>query len=214
MEVFYNHDLERLILAHCKYHPWLHKSLALHAVIFYLYLFIFFSTMKLRTISLYTSISNHACRSAVVQVLVQARPAHYRPKPRVRASSTYVVAPYGRMLCAMLASWHCPRVNGQTLVNPTHSLLMGPSGSGCHGDGGGLWLLRGDEEKGRGHKWAKVTSQIEVSGVSWQCIWLFFSFLFFLFFCEAQKTATVLKRWSATYWSALSDRKWCCKKQT
>lgn len=45
---------------------------------------------------------------------------HYSPGSRVQASSTYVVAPYGRMLCAMLASWHYPRANGQTLVTPPH----------------------------------------------------------------------------------------------
>lgn len=32
-----------------------------------------------------------------------------------------MVAPYGRMLRAMLASWHCPRANGQTLVNRASS---------------------------------------------------------------------------------------------
>lgn len=43
--------------------------------------------------------------------------------PRIPESGpggTYVAAPYGGTLCAMLAGWHCPRVNGQTLVNPTH----------------------------------------------------------------------------------------------
>lgn len=47
--------------------------------------------------------------------------SHSGPDPESGASGTYVVAPYGRMPCAMLACWHYPRVNGQTLVNPTHS---------------------------------------------------------------------------------------------
>lgn len=75
-----------------------------------------------------------------------------------------MVAPYGRMLCAMLASWHCPRVNGQTLVNPTHSFSWDRTAQVTM-ETGGLWLPRGDEKKGRGQKWLKVTSPIEVSGV-------------------------------------------------
>lgn len=98
--------------------------------------------------------------------------AHDRPRSQVRACRTYVIAPYGRMLCAMLGSWHCPRVNGQTLVNPAHSLFSWDRAAQVAMEMGGLWLLRGNEKKGRGHKWLKVTSQIEVSGVSWQWIWL------------------------------------------
>lgn len=60
------------------------------------------------------------------------------------------MAPYGRMLCAMLASWHCPRVNGQTLVNPAHSPSLGMRVAQVAMETGGLWLLRGNEKKGRG----------------------------------------------------------------
>lgn len=95
------------------------------------------------------------------------------PDPQVRASGTYAMAPYGRMLCAMLASWRCPRVNGQTLVNPAHSPpSLGTERLRLPWRRVACGLLRGNEEKGSGHKWLKVTSQIEVSGTSWQGIWL------------------------------------------
>lgn len=91
---------------------------------------------------------------------------HYSPGSRVQASSTYVVAPYGRMLCAMLASWHYPRANGQTLVTPPHGtewlgLLWRRMACGCR-------VAMKRKKKRRGHKWVKVTSQR--SGAGWQWI--------------------------------------------
>lgn len=91
--------------------------------------------------------------SAAGRVLVQVWPVHtsgslQAQRSRVRASRTYAVAPYGRMLCAMLASWHYPRVNGQTLVNPTHSSSWDRTAQVAM-EMGGLWLQRGNEKKRR-----------------------------------------------------------------
>lgn len=77
-------------------------------------------------------------------------PATLQPESRVQASSTYVVAPYGRMLCAMLASWHYPRANGQTLVTPPHGtewlgLLWRRMACGCR-------VAMKRKKKRRGHK--------------------------------------------------------------
>lgn len=80
------------------------------------------------------------------------------PDPQSWASRTYVVAPYGRMLCAMLASWHCPRANGQTLVNPTHSLSHGTEQAQVAMETGGLWLPRGNEKKER-ERWVGHISE-------------------------------------------------------
>ena len=98
--------------------------------------------------------------------------AHYRPRLQVRASRTYMVAPYGRMLCAMLASWHCPRANGQTLVNPTHSSSWDRTAQVAM-ETGGLWLPRGDEEKGRegGRDEGRRGSQVSESNKSDRSQW-------------------------------------------
>lgn len=84
------------------------------------------------------------------------------------------MAPYGRMLCAMLASWHCPRVNGQTLVNPTHSFSWDRTAQVAM-EMGGLWLPRGNEKKRRGGSQVSERNKSERSqwsGVSWQGVWL------------------------------------------
>ncbi|KAI9530581.1 hypothetical protein NQZ68_000071 [Dissostichus eleginoides] len=50
------------------------------------------------------------------------------------------------MLRAMLASWHCPRVNGQTLVNPTHSFSWDRMAQVAM-ETDGLWLPRGNKKR-------------------------------------------------------------------
>lgn len=159
-----------------------------------------FSTLKLRTFCLFIGSQFCIWISCWTGSVPFTLAAHYRPRSRVRASRTYVVAPYGRMLCAMLASWHCPRVNGQTLVNPTHSFSWDREAHGFYGD---RWLVAA------AWQWKeREGSQVTESNKSDRSQrWSEFGF-----WCTVRrKTAMVLKRWPVTYWSALTDRKWCCK---
>lgn len=96
--------------------------------------------------------------------------AHYTPKSRVRASGTYAVAPYGRMLCAMLASWHYPRVNGQTLVNRTYSSSWDPTAWVTMTTGGlcGCRVAMKRKEEGNGRAGG---SQVNESNKSFRSQW-------------------------------------------
>lgn len=77
-----------------------------------------------------------------------------------------MVAPYGSMLCAMLASWHCPRVNGQTLVNPTHSFSWDRMAQVAM-ETDGLWLPRGNKKrKGGGPQVSKSNKSDRSQGWS------------------------------------------------
>lgn len=54
----------------------------------------------------------------------------------------------------------------------------------------------------------KVTSQIKVRGA--ERVGSESSFLMYSSY-KKKKNTSVLKRWPVTYWSALTDTKWCCK---
>lgn len=138
----------------------------------------------------------------LLRVFLFTPTAHYRPRSLVQASRMYVLAPYGKLLRAMLASWHDWRVNGQTLVNQTYPSSRERAVQVAM-EMDGLWLLRGTEKKGRGgHQWFQVTSHLEVSRVEWvgskSEVWCTI---------HTEKTAWTLKRSLVTYWSALTDRK-------
>ncbi|KAK9514797.1 hypothetical protein VZT92_025485 [Zoarces viviparus] len=103
-----------------------------------------FSTEKLRTLRLFTSRQPCMWISCWIRVYrAQVRPVQTSgsltgPDPESGLAGTYVAAPYGRMLCAMLASLALPTCEWPDASQPNPLHLMGPSGSGCHGDG---WLV-------------------------------------------------------------------------
>lgn len=115
---------------------------------------------------------------------------------------TYGMAPYGRMLSAMLVCWHCPRASVQTLVNSAHSLSHGTERLGLPW----RYVAAVWGWKEREGSQATESNKSDRSQRSWQWIWLLM--------CGSYQRAAALERWPVTYWSALTTSKWCCKKQT
>lgn len=76
--------------------------------------------------------------------------AHDRPGSPVRASGTYVMAPYGRMLCAMLGELAVPTCERPDASQPGPLPFSWDRAAQVAMETGGLWLLHGSEKKGIG----------------------------------------------------------------